>query len=150
MPASHAGDHRSKAGQGRQFILPSKHSQRCLRSVSESARCTTVREANSSIWGIQLVGLGKSIPGEGSISQSSQRSSRHHKPAQPRAALGIATILPPRSSLRISFVKNSCRSITGWRLHTICSRSPTQRHDVENVASAGATPAASTILACKH
>jgi hypothetical protein len=23
---------------------------------------------------------------------------------------------PPRSSLRISFVKNSCRSITGWRL----------------------------------
>ena len=24
---------------------------------------------------------------------------------------------PPCSSLRISFVKNSCRSITGWRLH---------------------------------
>ena len=45
---------------------------------------------------------------------------------------------PPRSSLRISFVKNSCRSITGWRLHSICSRSPMQRHDVEIVASAGA------------
>ena len=52
--------------------------------------------------------------------------------------------LPPCSSLRSSFVKNSCRSITGWRLHPLCSRSPMQRHDVESVASAGATPAAST------
>jgi hypothetical protein len=51
---------------------------------------------------------------------------------------------PPCSSLRISFVKNSCRSITGWRLHSLCSHSPMQRHDVENVASAGANPAAST------
>ena len=51
---------------------------------------------------------------------------------------------PPRSRLRISFVKNSCRSITGWGLHSICSRSPMQRHDGENVASAGASPAAST------
>jgi len=57
---------------------------------------------------------------------------------------------PPCSSLRISFVKNSCRCNPGWRLHSICSRSPTQRHDVESVASAGATPAASTISACKH
>jgi hypothetical protein len=36
-----------------------------------------------------------------------------------------------------------------------CSRSPKQRHDVENVASAGALavrkhPAARTNLACKH
>ena len=54
------------------------------------------------------------------ITQSSQRSSRHHKPAQPRAALGIATILPPCSSLRISFVKNSCRGSTGWRLQVSC------------------------------
>ena len=51
---------------------------------------------------------------------------------------------PPCSSLRIAFVKRSCRSITGWRLHPLRSRSPRQRHDVENVASAGATPAAST------
>ena len=35
MPASHAGDHRSEAGQGHQFTSPSKHCQRCVRSVSE-------------------------------------------------------------------------------------------------------------------
>jgi hypothetical protein len=29
---------------------------------------------------------------------------------------------------------------------SLCSRSPMQRHDVENVASAGASPAASTII----
>jgi hypothetical protein len=67
-------------------------------------------------------------------------------PGQHRRLRGISmpATLPPCSSLRISFVKNSCRSITGWRLHSVCSRSPMQRHDVENVASAGATPAAST------
>ena len=129
----------------------------CLPLMQEITGAKPVRDANSyrpqSIVSDALPRYGSepgAIPGEGSISQSSQRSSRHHKPAQPRAALGIATILPPRSSLRISFVKNSCRSITGWRLHPLCSRSPTQRHDVENVASAGASPAASTILACKH
>ena len=35
MPASHAGDHRSEAGQGHQLHSPSKHCQRCIRSVSE-------------------------------------------------------------------------------------------------------------------
>jgi hypothetical protein len=45
-PASHAGDHRSEAGQGRQF-MPPKHFQRCVRSVSESARC-------NSEWGLQF------------------------------------------------------------------------------------------------
>jgi hypothetical protein len=49
MPASHAGDHRSEAGQGRQFTSPSKHCQRCVRSVSESARC-------NSGWGLQFLG----------------------------------------------------------------------------------------------
>ena len=53
---------------------------------------------------------------------------------------------PPRSSLRISFVKRPCRGNTGGRLQPFCSRSPTQRHDVENVDSAGASPAASTNL----
>ena len=47
-PASHAGDHRSEAGQGRQF-MPPKHFQRCVRSVSESARC-------NSGWGLQFLG----------------------------------------------------------------------------------------------
>src|SRR5207237_7547926 len=46
--ASHAGDHRSEAGQGRQF-MPPKHFQRCVRSVSESARC-------NSGWGLQFSG----------------------------------------------------------------------------------------------
>ena len=57
--------------------------------------------------------------------QSSQSSGRRHKPAMPRAALGTATIPPPCSSLRISFVKKPRRSIPGWRLHFLCSRSPT-------------------------
>ena len=47
-PASHAGDHRSEAGQGRQF-MPPKHCQRCIRSVSDLARC-------NSGWGLQFLG----------------------------------------------------------------------------------------------
>ena len=124
MPASHAGDHRSEAGQGHQFHFALK-ALAAMHSLGKRFSSVQLRVR---------------------APQSSQRSSRHHKPAQPRAALGIATILPPRSSLRISFVKNSRRSVTGWRLHPLCSRSPTQRHDVENVASAGASPAASTSL----
>ena len=63
---------------------------------------------------------------------------------------GMPATLPPCSSLRISFVKNFCRSITGWRLHRWARVVQEQRHDVESVASAGATPVASTIPACKH
>lgn len=58
----------------------------------------------------------------------------------------LRPFLPPCSSLWIAFVKRPCRGSTGWRLHPLCSRSPMQRHDVENVASAGASPAASTII----
>jgi len=70
------------------------------------------------------------------------------RPGQHRRLRGISmpANMPPRSSLRISFVKNSCRSNTGGRLQFVRSRSPTQRHDVESVASAGASPAASTIF----
>jgi hypothetical protein len=51
--------------------------------------------------------------------------------------------------IRNTWEAHSCRSSTGWRLHSLwhcasSSRSPMQRHDVENVASAGANPAAST------
>ena len=88
--------------------------------------------------------------GRAQAPQSNQRSGRRHKPAGPGAAPGTATILPPCSSLWISFVKRSCRGSTGWRIHQFRSRSPMKRHDVENVASAGASPAASTNLACKH
>ena len=70
---------------------------------------------------------------------------------------GLRPFLPPCSSLRIAFVKRSCRSITGWRLQwvvalrrvgsALAARVVQQkRHDVESVASAGANPAASTIF----
>jgi len=44
------------------------------------------------------------------------------RPGQHRGLRGISMpttlkTLPPRSSLRISFVKKSCRSNTGWRIH---------------------------------
>jgi hypothetical protein len=47
--------------------------------------------------------------------------------SQPRPGQhwGLRPFSPPCSSLRISFVKKSSRSITGWRLHYFCSRSPT-------------------------
>jgi hypothetical protein len=57
--------------------------------------------------------------GSAKATQSNQRSGGRHKPAGSGAAPGTATILPPCSSLRISFVKKSCRSITGWRIHFI-------------------------------
>ena len=63
------------------------------------------------------------------------------RPGQHR---GLRPFLPLCSSLRISFVKRPCRCNSGGRLQSFCSRSPTQRHDVENVDSAGASPAAST------
>ena len=59
--------------------LPSKHFQRCACSVSRPAWC-------NSGWGLHFVG---SLI----TSQSSQRSSRFHKPAVSRAALETATIL---------------------------------------------------------
>src|SRR5262245_63770520 len=43
--ASHAEEHRSEAGQGRQF-MPPKHLERCTPLVWELARCTAIREAN--------------------------------------------------------------------------------------------------------
>ena len=71
MPASHAGDHRSEAGQGRQIHRP--------RSIVSDALPRYGSEPCA-------------IPGEGSISQSSQRSSGFHKPAVSGAAPETATI----------------------------------------------------------
>ena len=73
MPASHAGDHRSKAGQGHQFHFALK-ALAAMRSLGKR---------------IQL----GAIPGEGSISQSSQRSGGFHKPAVSGAAPETATTL---------------------------------------------------------
>ncbi len=113
-PASHAGDHRSEAGQGgqlhrrvvygeqqthltqnqvaldvqvvsrRPFSEPPKHCQRCTRPVREFS----LGQLQVGAPALVAVCQGARPPGP----QSSQRSSRFHKPAQPRAALGIATI----------------------------------------------------------
>ena len=106
-PASHAGDHRSKAGQGRQFSCP------------------------QSIFSDALLGkrsqLG-AIPGGGSIPQDRSRASAQAgfiRPPCPGQHWGLRPLSPPCSSLRISFVKKSSRGSTGWRLHFHCSRSPT-------------------------
>ena len=136
MPAPHAGDHRSEAGRGRQFhfalkalaAMPSLGKRISPVQLRVRAPFLAVRKDRSRA-SAQVGFISPLCPGP-------------HRRLRPFS--------PPCSSLRISFVKNSCRSNTGWRLHSICSRSPTQRHDVENVASAGASPAASTILACKH
>ena len=89
--------------------------------------------------------------------QSSQRSSRFHKPAVPRAALGIATIFASMQQP----VDRFCKAILPERHRledpilalrhvgsALAARVVQQkRHDVESVASAGANPAASTNLA---
>ena len=134
-PASQAGEHRSEAGQGRHVqalkALSAMHSLgKRISPVQFRVRdpFLAVREDRSRA-SAQVGFISPLCPG------------RHRR---------LRPLSPPCSSLRISFVKNSCRSITGWRLHSLCSRSPMQRHDVESVASAGASPAASTIMACKH
>ena len=96
MPASHAGDHRSEAGQGRQF-------HRALKALSAMRFLGTE---------VSLVQFRVRAP----ITQSSQCSSGFHKPALSGAAPETATNLPPCSSLRTSFVKKLCRGSTGWRL----------------------------------
>ena len=123
---------------GAPISSPPKHCQRCIRSVSERVRC-------NSGWGLQFRNGGRA-----QAPQSNQRSGRRHKPAGPGAAPGTATISASLQQPADFF----CKEILSVQLRreapSFCSRSPTQRHDVENVASAGASPAASTILACKH
>jgi hypothetical protein len=107
--------------------MPPKHFERCTPLVWEPVRC-------NSGWGLQIQN-DRSRTGvqAGVISQPS-----------PGQHWGLRPFSPPCSSLRISFVKNSSRGSTGWRIHFLCSRSPSvctrppQRHDVESVASAGA------------
>ena len=95
----------------RPFSKPPKHFERCACSVSRPAWC-------NSGWGLHF--LDHPI-----TSQSSQRPGRFHKPAVPRAALGIATTSPPCGSPQASFVRKSGRGSTGRRLHPFRSRSPT-------------------------
>jgi len=113
MPASHAGDHRSEAGQGRQF--------HCPQSILSDAL----------LWyGSQLGGT----PGGGS-SLASVRKHRSRasaqasiisplcpgqhwglRPAFALRAMAGRPFTPPCSSLWISFVKKSCRGSTGGGL----------------------------------
>src|SRR5437667_12241225 len=107
MPVAQAEEHRSKAGQGRQF--------HCPQSILSDAL----------LWYRSQLGA---TPGGGSnfvavrsgrtqAPQSSQPSSEHHKPAVPRAALGTATIFRLLAeALPTSFVRESCRGSTGGRL----------------------------------
>ena len=87
--------------------------------------------------------------GHAQASQSSQRSGGFHKPAVSRAALETATILAPMQQPADFFCKailpgqHRLEASSLWRCAS-SSRSPMQRHDVESVASAGASPVAST------
>ena len=111
-------------------ISPSKHCQRCVRSVSE----------------FSSVQLRVRAP----ITQSSQRSGEFHKLAVSGAAPETATTSASRQQPADFFCKEFLPEHHRLEAPLICSRSPMQRHDVESVASAGAIPVASTTLACKH
>ena len=101
-PASHAGDHRSEAGQGRQFSSarglrgkadpPDSESGSLGRASRLASTIFTAPKALSAMHSPGTRVQPGATPGGGSSSQSGQRSSRFHKPALPRAALGIATI----------------------------------------------------------
>jgi len=85
-----------------------KHFERCTPLVWEPVRC-------NSGWGLQIQnGRSRTSVQAGVISQPS-----------PGQHWGLRPFSPPCSSLRISFVKKSSRSITGWRIHFHRSRSPT-------------------------
>ena len=96
MPASHAGDHRSEAGQGHQISAPPKHFERCTSLVWKPARC-------NSGWGLQFRSRVSAQAG-------------FIRPPCPGQHWGLRPFTPPCSSLWISFVKKSCRGSTGWRL----------------------------------
>lgn len=90
MPASHAGDHRSEAGQGRKFQLPPKHCQRCIRSVSDLARC-------NSGWGLRS----RASAQVGFISPHRPGRHRRLRPAFAKASAWRAIWPLRRSSQRI-------------------------------------------------
>jgi hypothetical protein len=122
--ASHASSRRRESFCPHHFcpcgVVQSSACLSCRRSPEQSRSGTQISIALKALSAMHS--LGKRIsPVQFRVRapQSSQRSSGFHKPASPRAALGIATISPPCSSLRISFVKKSRRSSTGWRLHSI-------------------------------
>jgi hypothetical protein len=147
-PASHAGDHRSEAGQGRQSSI-------ALKALS------AMHSLGKRISSVQLRVRDPVFSGRAQAPQSSQRSSGFHKPAVSGAAPETARhwhaghlaskqqpadffckeILPEHHRLEapvMALRKQLASSNRRERLHAAI--------DVKNVASAGATPAASTIL----
>ena len=84
MPASHAGDHRSKAGQGHQFHFALK-ALLAMHSLGKRIQLGA-NPSEGSIFAAVPNG------GHAQSSQSSQRSSGFHKPALSGAAPETATI----------------------------------------------------------
>lgn len=161
-PASHAGDHRSKAGQGRQFQsargsrgradppdLESGSLGRASRLAPTTFKALKALSAMHSLGKrISPVQLRVRDPFLG-VRKDRSRASAHVgfiSPPCPGRHRRLRPYLPPRRSLRIAFVKQFCRSNTGWRLQISARVVQQKRHDVESVASAGATPVASTIF----
>src|SRR2546427_574181 len=131
MPASHAGDHRSEAGQGRQFSArgsggtadPPDSESGSLGRASRLAPTnfialkafSAMHSLGKRISSVQFrvgapIQMAAGNGGRPQASQSSQRSSGFHKPAVSRAALETATILGLLAeALPTSFVRKSCR-----------------------------------------
>ena len=114
--ASHASGRRRESFCPHHFCPCGVVQPTCLPLMQEITGAKPVRDANFiALKALSAMhSLGKRIspvqfrvraPFSSARSQSSQRSSRFHKPAVSRAALETATISPPCSSLRISFVK---------------------------------------------
>ena len=169
-PASHAGDHRSEAGQGHQFpargsreiadppdsesgslgrairpaptsFMPPKHLQRCACSVSRPAWC-------NSVWGLHFHNSNAVEPAlrQVSYARCAQGSTGDcDQPSLVELRLGgpfNASMQQPADYFRKAILAGAAPA-GGSHFR---SRSPMQRHDVESVASAGANPAASTIF----
>ncbi len=101
MPASHAGDHRSEAGQGRHFLRHVVNGEEQTHLTQNQAAldvqfvsCRPISKCPQSIVSDAFARYASLSPVQFRVgapaSQSSQRSGGFHKPAVPRAALGTA------------------------------------------------------------
>ena len=111
---------------------PSKHCQRCLRSVRESTWCTAIRAAHGSFGAPNLQDLGSPFQvrapfcgGRPQGPQSSQRSSGFHKPALSGTAPETATSLRPRRRNGRRLPRRSTQCI-GWRCYCGLRATPRQ------------------------
>jgi hypothetical protein len=136
MPASHAGDHRSEAGQGRRSSS-ARGSRRIADPPDSESGSPAPRDA-SRLAPTNFKAL-KAFPVMRSLGRRANSVQfRVGAPFRSRASAQTSFISsscpgqhrrlrpfsPPCSSLRIVFVKRFCRSITGWRIQCTRSRSP--------------------------